>query len=282
MEKRKRKERTKRKKIWLIALLLLLFVLLAAALDPRLRTVRYEMTSPKLSAPLRIAQLTDLHSCRYGRDMRNLIRAIEEAEPDLIVLTGDIYDDEMPEDNADTLLAYLGGRYPCFYVTGNHENWTGDPERLIQKVRGFGITVLEGEWTAFEKEGARILVAGVNDPDAPGSYAEELDRAAEACDGGAFTVLLTHRPEGFGDCVRKGFDLILAGHAHGGQWRIPFLVNGLFAPGQGLFPKYAGGLYERDGAAMIVSRGLARESTPVVPRVFNRPELVIVELIPEE
>jgi len=94
-----------------------------------------------------------------------------------------------------------------------------------------------------------------------------------------FTLLLSHRPERIEDYLGYPFDLILSGHAHGGQWRLPGIVNGLYAPNQGLFPKYAGGRYDFEDTAFLVSRGLARESTKI-PRVFNRPELVVVDLIP--
>ena len=102
-----------------------------------------------------------------------------------------------------------------------------------------------------------------------------------AQDGETFSILLTHRPERVEDYTGRGFDLVLAGHAHGGQWRLPGLINGLIAPNQGLFPRYAGGRYALDGdTTMIVSRGLARESTRI-PRLFNRPELVVVDILPE-
>ena len=94
----------------------------------------------------------------------------------------------------------------------------------------------------------------------------------------SFNLLLIHAPDNFEDYARLGFDLVLCGHTHGGQWRIPGLLNGIYAPGQGLFPKYAGGLYEKDGTTMIVSRGLAKEST-YIPRIFNRPELVIIDIV---
>ena len=91
-------------------------------------------------------------------------------------------------------------------------------------------------------------------------------------------ILLSHHPEYYPRYLEgRNIDLIFSGHAHGGQWRIPFVLNGLYAPDQGLFPKYAGGKYEKDGSVMIVSRGLARETTPV-PRIFNRPEIVIVNI----
>ncbi len=94
-------------------------------------------------------------------------------------------------------------------------------------------------------------------------------------------MLLVHRPENYADYRKYAFDLVLCGHAHGGQWRIPGILNGLYAPSQGLFPKYAGGYYNEESVPMIVSRGLAREST-IVPRFYNPPELVIVDLVGKE
>ena len=112
-----------------------------------------------------------------------------------------------------------------------------------------------------------------------GSFREQPRQAAAQAEGARYTILLTHRPEQPELYTLLGFDLVLAGHAHGGQWRIPGVLNGLYAPDQGLFPRYAGGRYELDGTVMIVSRGLARESTRV-PRFYNRPELVMIELKP--
>lgn len=100
-------------------------------------------------------------------------------------------------------------------------------------------------------------------------------------DNGLYTILLAHRPEWIDLYGTYDFDLVLSGHAHGGQWRLPGLINGVFAPDQGMLPKYAGGKYGVNGTTMIVSRGLARESTSV-PRIFNRPELVVVDLVPGE
>ena len=95
-------------------------------------------------------------------------------------------------------------------------------------------------------------------------------------------MLLCHFPEDI-DYYRSfgKFDLILSGHAHGGQWRLPFSQNGLFSPGEGLFPKYSGGRFDFDDCTMIVSRGLARIKT-VIPRIFNNPELVVIDLLPRE
>ena len=107
-----------------------------------------------------------------------------------------------------------------------------------------------------------------------------MEKAEKAADQEHFTVLLSHRPELAEMYQKYKFDLVLSGHAHGGQWRIPGILNGLFAPNQGILPRYAGGRYDFEGQTLIVSRGLAREST-LAPRIFNRPELVIIELGPE-
>ena len=151
-----------------------------------------------------------------------------------------------------------------------------------------GITRLNGEAATVEINGSRICICGVDDPYAwadsygftehpEGSFREQVAQVAAHVEDGAYTILLTHRPELLDVYSQYGFDLVLAGHAHGGQWRIPGILNGLWAPNQGLFPAYAGGRYAQDGTVMIVSRGLARESTRV-PRLYNRPEMVMIEV----
>ena len=140
--------------------------------------------------------------------------------------------------------------------------------------------MLEGACVPVAVDGQTIQLCGVDDPAAGEAvWRAQLARAAAQADPDLFTILLTHRPERVEAYRGRGFDLILAGHAHGGQWRLPGVVNGLLAPDQGLFPPYAGGRYELEGGTLIVSRGLARESTRV-PRVFNRPELVIIDVTP--
>ena len=274
-----------------LAALMLLVLLVAVALDVRLRTVSYRVETAKVATPVRIALLTDLHGCRYGTGMSTLLAAVERQKPDGILFGGDIFDDRMPPDNARLLMTALAKRYACFYVTGNHEFWSGEAERIKQWVRDSGITVLEGQWADLAIRGERLAICGVDDPDGfpgasyleneatPGGFADQLHGYVANLDPKVFSLLLSHRPERIREYAACGFDLVLSGHAHGGQWRVPGLVNGLLAPDQGWFPPYAGGRYDTDGTGMIVSRGLARESTRI-PRVFNRPELVVVDIVP--
>jgi len=274
-----------------ISVLFSILLLILAASDSRLCVRTYEIDSEKISVPLRIALVTDLHSCRYGREQIDLIRAIENEKPDAILLGGDIFDDVIGDTYAEQFIRGIAGRYPCFYVTGNHEYWSGlsnfaDKMSILE---AYDVSVLSGTCQVLNIRGEEILICGVEDPDiyrihsdiskkeAEDHFLSQLKTVGSEAKDDFCTILLSHRPEYFDDYLDYRFDLVLCGHAHGGQWRIPGILNGLFAPDQGLFPKYAGGRYDQNGITMIVSRGLARESTRI-PRIFNRPELVIVNL----
>lgn len=253
------------------------------AFDQRLKTVYYGVESSKISSPITIALLTDLHSCNYGEGQREILEAVDGEKPDLVLLGGDILDDVLPPENAQKVMAHLAQKYPVFYVSGNHEYWSGKIGVLKDMVRAEGIPVLEGRSIPLVLGGQRLNICGADDPTYIGKEASlgQIARARAEADFRDFTILLIHRPELFKEYKPMGFDLILSGHSHGGQWRIPKLLNGFYAPDQGFFPRYAGGLYSEGGTLMAVSRGLARESTRV-PRIFNPPELLIIRLNPQK
>ena len=226
--------------------------------------------------------LTDLHSTFYGRAQRGLLSAIQAQTPDAVLLAGDMADDSRGDAGVDALMSALGGAYPCCYVSGNHEVRTGCLEALKRRFRSWGITVLEGSGTLLATPGGTLRICGVDDPSAFAGESGWLEqfRACQALTGDSrYTVLLSHRPERT-ECYRdSGFDLVVSGHAHGGQVRLPGMINGLFAPHQGAFPDYAGGLYALGSTTLVVSRGLCRN---LLPRVFNPPELVALDLLPAE
>lgn len=272
------------KKHILIATITIIIVLALLAFDVRLKIVQYTITSEKVNKPMRIALVTDLHSCKYGAGQKTLIDAVDKEKPDMILLGGDIFDDEIPDDNTKIFLSAIAKKYPCYYVTGNHEYWSMRVHEMLEWLRAHGIEDIGGKTIQTNINGNEICLSGLNDLDEARYTGEgdgmkaELGRAMNERDDTAFTMLLTHRPSFVNLYKDAGFDLVLAGHAHGGQWRIPGVLNGVFAPDEGFFPKYAGGFYHFDnGGEMIVSRGLARESTRV-PRIFNRPELVIINI----
>jgi len=270
----------KRKKLCII---LLLAAVILIACDMRLKTVFYTVESKKVSQPVRLALITDLHSDKYGKNQSTLIQAVDAQKPDVVLLGGDIFDDAKAYTNAEIALKQLAEKYPCYYVTGNHEYWSQDVGTILDYVESCGITVLSGACVPVEINGQIINICGVDDPDVEefmleyDSFEEQLKTADEAASNDYFAVLLSHRPELVDIYELYDFDLVLSGHAHGGQWRIPYLINGLYVPNQGLFPMYAGVRYDFDEWTLIISRGLARESTPI-PRIFNRPELVIVDI----
>ena len=257
-------------------------VVAAAALNTRLTVKHYTVETDKISRCVRLVLLTDLHACGYGAGQRELLDAVEREHPDLVLLGGDILDDDknLPEENAWTVVEALSKAYPTFYVSGNHEFWSGRVEEFKNRMVQSGVIVLEGECRTIVFHGQPIRICGLDDPyvgEVP--WQAQLERLAHRGEADGVDLLLTHRPERTADYANLDFDLILSGHAHGGQWRLPFLLNGLLAPDQGFLPPYAGGRYQLGESVLIVSRGLARESTRI-PRLFNRPEVVSVALVP--
>ena len=253
-------------------------------------TVRhYTLSADQFSGSLRIVLITDLHSCAYGDGMTDLLTAIEAASPDVLLFSGDILDNIAPDDNTKTLLKGIDGRWPCYYVTGNHECWSSDKEfdRKMSLLEQNGVTILAGTWVTVVLGGVPVNLCDVDDPEAirlsdavrrsDGRFRDQLVRVSHAAENGNYTILLSHRPEYYAEYLDRGFDLVVSGHAHGGQWRIPGIVNGIYAPNQGFFPRYAGGKYTDGSTAMIVSRGLAKESTRL-PRFYNPPELVVIDV----
>ena len=257
-------------------------ILLAAALDVRLAVRYYTVESDQVDSPIRLAVLTDLHACRYGKNQEQLVAAVAAQNPDLVLMCGDIVDDEprMEEWRALLTVKKLADRWPVYYAAGNHEYRTGRLAEIKKLLTACGAVVLDGKCVRVAAGGQMVQIGGIDDPETgEENWEAQLSAAGSGLDGSHFSILLTHRPERVSDYAGSGFDLVLAGHAHGGQWRLPGLINGVLAPDQGLFPSYAGGRYEIGGATLIVSRGLARESTRV-PRLFNRPELVVVDVEP--
>ena len=254
----------KRTKGVLAAALAAAGVFLLAGLDARLLVRAYTVESGRLTGPVRLAVLTDLHACAYGEGQRELLDAVAEQSPDLVLLCGDIVDDEprMPEERALDTVEALAAVWPTYYVTGNHEFWTGRVDEVKARLEERGAVVLAGDCVTVTAAGQTVQLCGIDDPSVGETrWREQLEAVTAALDGEHCSILMTHRPERTEDYAGRGFELVLAGHAHGGQWRLPGLLNGLFAPDQGLFPTYAGGRYALGDTTLLVSRGLAREST---------------------
>ena len=245
-------------------------------------TERYALDILKDSGdPVRIVLITDLHSCYYGKDQEWLIRRIDREHPDIILLGGDIFDDRADDGNALLLAGDLVKKYPCFYVTGNHECWSGRAGEMKKSMEALGVHVLAGDCETVTVNGAVLDICGTDDPDGitEKQWRAQIDTAYAAADESHVRILLTHRPERTDVYEKYDFDLIASGHAHGGQIRIPLVNKGVFAPDQGFMAGYVNGTYTlQNGSIMAVSRGLARESIPA-PRYFNHPEVMVIDLV---
>lgn len=239
---------------------------------------------------LRFALVTDLHSCRYGAGQHVLSEKILSLNPDAILLSGDIFDDRLPDGNAKAFLAAVAKERPCFYAFGNHEHWSERVPEMRGILESAGVTVLEGTVRTTVIKGVEIDFCGIDDPTymADEEWLGQLASVAAAANPSRLRVLLSHRPEYTDMYANYDFDLICSGHLHGGQWGIPGLGLGVCGPSSGgpapserlLFPRRAGGAYRLNATTtMVVSRGLARESTPL-PRFFNHPEIVVVDVKP--
>lgn len=275
----------RKKHWWILPVLAILVILTLIALDERLTLRTYTVVSPKLTAEVRLAVVTDFHSSDNADDV---VAMVASCAPDAVLMVGDMFDDDTqnrPTERTLSLMRQLSAQYPCYYVSGNHEAWTGEMDALYQQTEEAGVTVLRMSSGVLTVRGQRIALCGVPDPyemvysGAPDTE-EQLRQALEDVDSADFTVLLAHRPELLAKYAQFPLDLVVSGHAHGGQVRIPGVLNGLYAPNQGWFPKLAGGAYTQDGTTLIVSRGLAVRTR--LPRIFNRPEVVLVRCVPAE
>lgn len=275
----------RKKHRWILPVLAMLVILMLIALDERLILRTYTVVSPKLTAEVRLAVVTDFHSSDNADDV---VAMVTSCAPDAVLMVGDMFDDDTanrPTERTLSLMRQLSAQYPCYYVSGNHEAWTGEMDALYQQTEEAGVTVLRMSSGVLTVRGQRIALCGVPDPyemvfsGAPDTE-EQLRQALEDVDSADFTVLLAHRPEMLAKYAQFPLDLVVSGHAHGGQVRIPGVLNGLYAPNQGWFPKLAGGAYTQDGTTLIVSRGLAVRTR--LPRIFNRPEVVLVRCVPAE
>ena len=238
----------------------------------------YNISVAAAKTPVKIAFLSDLHNSFYKADMKELTESVHGFSPDAVVFGGDLFDEHFGEENSWRLVRKLAAQYPCYYSIGNHEVNRMDADRVKEKMRQAGVIVLEGGYSDLTVGDTAVRFIGIDGA----KYEEQLEAAEKAVSGDRVNLLINHFPEDFPLVSGKGFDIVLSGHAHGGQVRIPFADIGLYAPGQGIFPKYTSGVYTESDTSMVVSRGLYRQlSCLIIPRVFNRPEAVYITIQPQ-
>lgn len=275
--------------IVILAALVITFIIYGMWCNQALELNRYEIGSSELPTEFdrfKIAHVSDVHNTEIGRNNETLIGMLEDAQPDIIAITGDLIDSRSTDINVALDFAKDAVQIaPCYYVTGNHEQRIEEYSGLKTAMQEAGVTILDNKKIRIEQEGTYITIAGVDDPmftmdpttEEPHMVMEEaLKEILDARDG--YTVLLSHRPELMNTYVQSAVDLVLAGHAHGGQINIP-LIGGVVSPGEGLFPKYYEGIHKEAGTQMVVSRGIGNSLFPL--RINNRPEVGLVVLMHE-
>lgn len=262
----------------IIAIIVILILIWLIWSNISIEKTNYVISSENLSASFngfKIAHISDLHNAEFGENNSKLLEILRDAKPDIIAITGDIIDNfHTDTEIALRFLKEAMNIARCYYVTGNHEAWIGITEytKFEEKILELGVIVLHNEISILENKGEKIAIVGVDDPDYNGRFSENLKQAVT---DEYFTVLLSHRPEYLVDYATNGYNIVLSGHAHGGQFRLPF-IGGLLAPNQGWFPEYDSGIFSKENTVMIVSRGLGNSVVPI--RINNRPELIIIEL----
>ena len=246
----------------------------------------YEIVSnriPEAFAGFRIAQVSDLHNKDFGEGYGQLLTLLSQINPDIIVVTGDLIDSRQTDLDVALEFAWQAGKIArVYYVSGNHEARVPEYEDLKIGLVKAGVVILENQKVQITREGESITIMGIDDPSFQEDYlfgdSESVARQAienlqNESDG--YTILLSHRPELFDLYADTGMDLVFTGHAHGGQFRLPF-IGGLVAPNQGFFPEYDAGQFTEEDTTMIVSRGVGNSIIPI--RFNNRPEIVLVTL----
>ena len=210
--------------------------------------------------------------------MSTLINAVQKQNPDCVLLVGDIFDANHDNKNSCDCVAALANKYPCYYVTGKHDMRMDSVNHLKAELTKLGVHVLSGKSQSVIIDEQQFVIHGVDDYFNEDAFNEQIQQVATNANQNQYNILLSHRPELINVYKNCNMDIVIAGHAHGGQVRIPIVApNGLYAPHQGSNPEYTNGLHQFDNWLLLISRGLDKRSTKY-PRILNRPELIVLDI----
>ena len=283
--KNRKKLSRKAKRIISISLILSLlaaFCISIVVSNYSLKITTESFDSNKVDAPIKLALISDLHTRSFGDNNEDLITSIAAELPDVILLAGDIVSSDSTSDNdfkyLHNLVFELSKIAPVYFSIGNHERFNPYAETICSFVKSAGGTVLDGEFQDVLINGTPVRIGAISYyrfwDEESNSFLQEFTNAGND----TFTLLLCHNPEFYVWGIKNyNIDLIASGHAHGGMVNLP-LLGPLYAPEQGWFPEYAAGLYETEcGGHFAVTTGLG-SSPEYMPRIFNRPEIMIIEI----
>ena len=266
---------------WLIVIILI-YVFLKLN-NEYIVTTDYTLHSDRIPESFngyRIVQVSDLHDGLFGENNKRLIAKVSAENPDAIFITGDVIDSrrynlQQSLQTVEQLVAIA----PTYYVTGNHEIATNELDIIYEQLENLGVVTLKNEALQLTRGNETISIAGIEDPLMDYDVEQALKQITTTI-GDDYLLLLSHRTELFPLYVNTNVDAVFTGHAHGGQIRIPFLLEGMFAPGQGWMPKYTGGVFKENDTQMFVSRGLGNSTFQ--QRIFNFPEITSITLVTDK
>ncbi len=274
------------KKKIIIIVIIILILLLGIYLyyeDNYLKVSKYEINDnnlPKSFNNFKIVHISDFHNTKSKKLTKDIVKKIKLEKPNIIVVTGDLVDSRRTDIEVSlSFIKKIIDVSPIYYVIGNHETRLDNMDDLIKKLKDIGVIVLDNKVETIEISDEVINIVGLNDPNLykVKDYEKLINKNLNNIDydKNNYTILLSHRPELYDTYVKNNVNLVFTGHAHGGQIRVPF-IGGLFAPSQGVFPKYTSGTFKDNNTTMVVSRGIGNSLFPF--RVNNRPDLVVVTL----
>ncbi|QFJ56045.1 metallophosphoesterase [Pseudobutyrivibrio xylanivorans] len=267
------------KKRIILKCLLIIFGLLMCGFIAPLKLTKYDFRYENLPDEFdgyRIFQISDFHCKSFGKDEEPLIKMVKKANPDIIVLTGDIVDEVHTTKNAEALLKGITDLAPVYYVTGNHEYVSGAPyDEFIELCNQYGVKVLHDETVEIKKGNSKILLTGV---DYTYNSVAHMKDVVGYANQNYFNVLLYHDSSKFNYISEYGYDLVLCGHGHGGLVRLPYF-GGVFGTDGHLFPKYDYGVFKEKNSTMVSSSGLGNAR---IPRWNNPRECVVIKLHKEK
>ena len=263
----------------IIVLILLIFLYYE---NNKIDISNYEITSNKVkSDDLKILHLSDLHCKSFGKNQKYLIKKIKNINPDIIVFTGDLISRKAPKEkyiNSFILLKELSKIFPIYFTTGNHEYKSKALKEIQEKLTSFGVHVLINSYEKIIIKNTEVFIFGLDDTtnfnEGFNKVINTLENIKDMLNDSQLNILLSHKPNFFENQSNYNFDLIFSGHAHGGQFRIPFTHQGILMPDQGFFPKLTEGIHKNKNSTLIISRGLGNSGFPF--RLFNHPEIVVV------
>ncbi len=242
----------------------------------KIDVTHYTLQSARIKTPVRMLVLSDLHNEYFGLNMEKLALLVLKEKPDLIVMPGDMVQEDDGKRNTFTLLKQLQG-IPMFYCTGNHEEKHRDVELVLKELREFGVQTLQNQSVLFQKGDTVLELAGIPCRKHEADYHAKDINALFTTD--RYRILLSHRPHWVELYRKLDCQMVVSGHAHGGQWRMPGFKIPAAAPQQGVLPKYTQGMHVLDRTVLVISRGLVKQYHGI-PRLYNNPEIVLVHLEP--